>query len=202
MLLQIYTMRYSTFVFLIFLMFGFKSNAQQHQISGGMGVGSTTQILNGIAEFGSAFSSMFFNGAYSTNTRNTGEFRLSYAYTPKERWHFGGTFSYNHADADIYKTDEKIGDRHNDFYTFAGETSYSFLNKEKVKLYALVGAGVTFGTTSKTIYHPIETYTNSGTLFNFQISPFGIQFGKEWGGFAELGFGYRGLISFGMFYNL
>lgn len=178
------------------------SMAQEHKFSTGMGIGTTSHIINGFVEFGSTFGSVFLNSARIANTRNTGEFRISYAYIPGERWHFGGTFSYNHAESDIFKNNEKIGYRNNDFYTLAGESGYFFFKREKWKLYALVGAGISFGTSSEVRYEPRKVFVGNGTLFNFQISPVGIQYGKNWGGFAELGFGYRGVMSFGLFYNL
>lgn len=186
----------------LFLIFSFNSKAQEqqkrHQISGGMGVASTAQIINSFVEFLSGYSK-----SRLTNSHNIGEFRLSYTYRPKERWHFGGTFSYNHTDSDIYRNDEKIGDRRNAFYTLAVEAGYFYLKREKVKLYSQMGAGVSFVTNTETeINYPDNSRKNSGVLFNSHYSPIGIQYGKDWGGFAEIGFGYRGILSAGLFYNL
>ncbi|HLW30633.1 MAG TPA: hypothetical protein VKX40_00105 [Aequorivita sp.] len=176
--------------------------SQEHQISAGMGIGSTNQILDGFLSFGSAFSAVFFDSSYHDKTKNLGEFRLAYAYTPKERWGFGGAFSYNYSEFDIIRKEEKLGEQTNSYYTLAAETSYSFLKKEKLNLYVLLGAGATLGTAKQTKLKQNTEITGDDIFFNFQITPIGISYGKHWGGFAELGFGYRGLFSFGVFYDL
>ncbi|QAA80537.1 hypothetical protein EI546_01795 [Aequorivita sp. H23M31] len=176
------------------------SYSQKHQISAGMGIGSSNQILD-VME--SAFSPIFFSSSTLNQTSEIGEFRLSYAYTPLERWHYGATVSYSSTNFDVNFDQEKIGEQVNTYYTLAAETSYSYLKKEKVNMYALVGAGATFGTSKKQIQH--SDYDVDGdyhdTFFNFQVTPIGVSYGKQWGGFAELGFGYRGIFSFGVFYN-
>lgn len=184
-----------------FLWAGLQSHAQEHEISAGMGLGSTTQILDEFLGFGSAFSAVFFNTSYLDKTKNLGEFRLAYAYTPKEKWHFGGAFSYNQSEFEAMKSGEKLGEQTNTYYTLAGEASYSFLKKESLNLYVLMGLGATFGSVKQTKYVDREDVRSHGTLFNFQITPIGISYGKQWGGFAEMGFGYRGLLSFGVFYR-
>lgn len=184
-----------------FLLLSLQLHAQEHEISAGMGLGSTVQILDEFLSFGYAFSAVYFNSSYLDKTKNLGEFRLAYAYTPKERWHFGGAFSYNLSEFEAVKRGEKFGEQTNTYYTLAGEASYSFLKKEKLKLYALFGMGATFGSVKQTRYAQEDVVRSHGTMFNFQITPIGIRYGKQWGGFAEMGFGYRGLLSFGAFYR-
>lgn len=178
------------------------SYSQEHQIAAGMGIGSTSQILDGFLSFGTAFSSVFFDSSYHDKTKNIGEFRVAYAYTPKEKWHFGGAFSYNYSEFDIIRKKEKLGEQTNSYYTLAAETSYSFLKKEKLNLYVLLGAGATLSTAKQTKIQTNTEITGDDLFFNFQITPIGISYGNHWGGFAELGFGYRGLLSFGVFYDL
>jgi len=174
------------------------SYSQEHQISVGMGIASSNQILDA---FESGFSTIFIPSSSPSETSNIGEFRLAYAYSPKERWQYGAAFSYSQSEFDVKFLDEKIGEQVNTYYTVAAETTYAFLIKEKLKLYALLGAGATFGTAEQT-NTTLNTVTDSNdTLFNFQVTPIGISYGKQWGGFAEVGFGYRGVLSFGAFYK-
>lgn len=198
-------MKNSLFILIAFLFFFSKSNAQEHQISAGMGTGTTTQILDIFTEIGTGFSSIFFGSPYVGNTSNSGEYRISYAYTPKEKWHFGAAFSYRATKSDVFQKKEnyiKIGKRTNNYYTLAGETAFSFLNKEKVRLYALVGAGATIGTSNRKSIESGAKSSETDAFFNFQVTPFGVSYGKQFGGFAELGFGYRGLFSFGVYYRM
>ncbi len=178
------------------------SFSQEHQVSVGMGVGSTPQIIDAFMEIGSDFSLIFFHATSTLNkTNNIGEYRLAYGYTPKDRWNFGGAFSFNQSQFDVVSTEGKIGERVINYYTLAAESSYYFMKKEKLKLYALLGAGATLGSLKEKDFLSDKENRSRGTFFNFQITPIGISYGKQWGGFAELGFGYRGILSFGVFYN-
>lgn len=170
--------------------------SQEHQISVGYGVGSSNQILD---VFENAFTTIFFPNATLNETSSLGELRFAYAYTPKEKWHFGSVFSYSQTDYDVMDRGVKIGEQVNSYYTLAAETSYSFVKRDKLNLYSLLGLGATIGTSEQNTTN--ATSDSHDTFFNFQVTPFGISYGKQWGGFAEAGFGYRGLFSFGAFYK-
>lgn len=186
----------------LLLIANFTSYSQKHQVSGGVGIASSSQIMDAFLEFASIFPFSMYDSPRIVNTQNIGEFRVSYAYTPQERWSFGGTLSYNHSKSDVFYKEREIGKRTNNFITLAGETGFNYLNREKIRLYALVGAGLTYAVISETDHELRETFDSSDGIFNFHVSPIGIQIGQKWGGFAEAGFGYRGLLSAGVFYNL
>lgn len=180
-----------------FLLICSNSYSQKNQISAGYGIASSNQILD---VFENIFSNVLFPSGNLSETSSMGEFRLAYAYTPKERWRFGTALSYSQTDFDVSNNGVKIGEQVNSYFTIAGETSYSFLKKEKLNLYSLLGAGATIATAKQTTTN--ATADSQDTFFNFQVTPFGISYGKQWGGFAEVGFGYRGVLSFGAFYNI
>ncbi|MCK4288204.1 MAG: hypothetical protein KAW86_03280, partial [Bacteroidales bacterium] len=46
-----------------------------------------------------------------------------------------------------------------------------------------------------------QEQTNNINHFNFQITAVGVRLGKSLGGFMELGFGYKGLLNFGLSYQ-
>lgn len=187
--------------FCVLLFLGNQSYSQEHQISAGMGVGSTSQIFDGLRSIGSAFSAMFLNSNALVNTKTVGEFRLSYAYAPKKRWTFGGTFSYNHSEFDVIARNGKIGEQVNDYYTLGAESSFYYLQKNRLRLYGLMGAGATFASATQNNFETDTHSRSNGTFFNFQVTPIGVSYGKQWGGFAELGIGYRGILSFGAYYR-
>ena len=178
------------------------SYSQEHQISAGMGVGSTSQILDAFLKIGNDFKSSLFDSSYINTTENYGEFRLSYFYTPKDRWSYGAAFSLNKTNFDVLHIQEKLGKQETNYYTVAAETSYSFLKRDRLNLYSLFGAGATFGAVKQTEFATGVIRHSDGTIFNIQITPIAVRYGKRFGGFVELGFGYRGLFSFGAFYTL
>lgn len=176
--------------------------SQQHQLSVGMGLGTTSQILDVFTELGSGFSGIAFNSDYERKTKNVGDFRIGYAYTPKKRWSFGAAFSYNYSEFDVFNSGEKIGEQSNTYYTVAAETSYYYMKKEKTKLYGLLGVGGTFVTLDANDQINNISEKSNDSFPNYHFTPIGVSYGKTWGGFAEIGIGYRGLFSFGLFYDL
>lgn len=181
-------MKYSCIIILLLLIFGFESYSQHHQISGGMAFGSITFDRLHDFSFG------------RKNVREQREFRLSYAYVPQERWQYGASVMYGHSKSDMTLRGDVFAHRYVDYYGIAGETSYAYHNREKLKLYALVGAGVSFATE---FYRNFDDFNKieKHRFFEYHITPIGIRYGKKWGGFAEIGYGYRGFISIGLFYN-
>lgn len=186
------------FIIAVFLTLCSHSYSQKHQISAGMGLASSNQILD---VFESSLTFLFVQGSALNETGQVGEFRIAYAYIPQERWRFGGSLSFSQTDYDVIHDQLKHGEQANSYYTLAAESSYAYLKREKFNMYALVGAGATFRNSKQINFYLGEDETLSDTLFNFQITPIGASYGKQWGGFAELGFGYRGIFSFGLFYN-
>jgi|26BtaG_2_1085354.scaffolds.fasta_scaffold00130_1 hypothetical protein len=178
------------------------SYSQEHKLSAGMGLGSTNQILDIFQVVGTGFTAITLNSNYLSQTKNRGEFRLAYAYTPKNRWSYGAAFSYSRSDFDVINQEGKIGEQASSYYTLAAETTYYYMKKEKTKLYGLLGAGATFINMDVTDSASQSSTRSNDSFFNFQITPIGVSYGKNWGGFAEIGVGYRGLFSFGVFVDL
>jgi hypothetical protein len=96
----------------------------------------------------------------------------------------------------------------------------NYINRKWVKFYGLVGVGADLLLIKYVPYNNApfvegqpnsqggnytynNIYGNSTTafipFFNFQISPLCLKVGRQIGGFLELGYGYRGLISGGLY---
>jgi hypothetical protein len=82
--------------------------------------------------------------------------------------------------------------------TIAPELDFRYLRREKFNLYSTLGIGYSNfkykGKASESSY--------SDGRFVFHLGLLGIRFGNKFGGFAELGFGYKGLINFGINYQI
>lgn len=83
--------------------------------------------------------------------------------------------------------------------TVAGEGLFAYMNKPTVRLYGFIGAGYTNMTYRRTRNSSSNTETESGGSFNFQVTPIGVSFGQQFGGFLELGVGYKGVINIGAY---
>ena len=75
---------------------------------------------------------------------------------------------------------------------------YSYLNKGNFALYERLGAGEALYK-QKYTSNEGKKDTNDNVHFNFQITPIGIKYGSRFGVFAEAGFGYKGILSAGLF---
>lgn len=87
--------------------------------------------------------------------------------------------------------------------TVAVELNYIYRIRKYVDVYTFAGFGPTFKTaTTNYVYSAISAEAPSKTVrssdFSFHYCPVGVRIGGRIGGFAELGFGYKGLLSGGL----
>jgi hypothetical protein len=77
----------------------------------------------------------------------------------------------------------------------AFECVFHHYDKGNVAIYSLAGLAHYF-TQDQMINYSDQTYSDGG--MTFQATPLGVRFGKTVGVFAELGFGYKGILNFGI----
>ncbi len=81
-------------------------------------------------------------------------------------------------------------------FTLAPEAKFKYLNSgNKFNLYGLLGAGVTVLQSKD---YEDRSNDKSAVHFNLQVTPLGIEYGGNVKGFAELGFGYKGILNVGV----
>jgi len=84
------------------------------------------------------------------------------------------------------------------FYTMALDLSVNYVNKPTYQLYGNIGAGASLIQFSDNKTTNPDERLEQVPFFNMHISPLGIRFGKTIGGFAEVGWGYKGFINAGI----
>lgn len=182
---------------MLLMSISYRVYAQEHQVTTGVGVLSTNQIAD---VFFSVAKDMISDLAGSNtdleNKRSVGEFRVGYAYHPIERFSVGASVSYLQTIADAVTDGTVQGEYKSRYLTVAAEGTYYYLSRRNVRLYGLIGAGLT---NLSSDYRGDDAANN---VFNLHVSPIGITFGNRFGGTAEIGFGYRGIFSLGLFYRL
>ena len=95
----------------------------------------------------------------------------------------------------------RIGSYKRTAFTVAPELRLGYGTKPFVNFYALLGLGSTF------IVERIENDATNQKIsmndnyFTFQVTPFGIRVGKKLSGFAEIGYGYKGIMRLGASYK-
>ncbi len=113
---------------------------------------------------------------------------------------------------------DKIGTFSINMLTAAIEYRRFYVNSKYFKLYSSTGYGISYvglnakfnnGIQNSSYYYgtdlslaPSQDYTEIILYRTWHVTPIGIAVGNGLSGFAELGLGYRGLISFGISYKL
>jgi len=172
-----------------------KSQERPNQFSAGYGVITIDEEL---AIIESVISSVITVGNYNLeNQQMSGAFVFTYNYALSKIVHLGGAFVYENITEDVMVSKEKKGEFKRDFYTIAAEGRFSYLNASFFQMYSGVGAGVTFNT-DKFISTDGSENSDSQTHFNFQINLLGLRVGNAFGAYAELGYGYKGIVNAGI----
>lgn len=109
--------------------------------------------------------------------------------------------AFEKATGDYEQRDQKVGSFIRNTYTVALEGKYLYLNEEDFRLYGLAGLGYSFN--QQEIQKPAEwtDFLVEKHHFNGHISPVGVEVGRQLSGFAEAGFGYKGVLNLGLHYR-
>ncbi len=135
------------------------------------------------------------------NYRGSGIISLTYRHVSKNEYMFWGIgASYNQTVSDIYNVGQLEGELKRSFITIAIEGHYRYQNMKKIQLYSGIGIGYTFGNETLVPTTHSGNASSSGSInqFAWQINAIGIRIGNSIAGFAEFGYGYKGIINVGL----
>lgn len=169
---------------------------KKHEFYAGFGLVSTSSVLD---VFSDMLATSLTAGTYvKNNTTWSGNIHAGYKYLPSKHTAVGLTYTYTKSTGDVSYSGSKAGTIDNLYHTIAAEFDYRYISRPMFKLYSSVGAGVTINNET---YKPAsgDNEKNNQAHFNFQVSPIGVKVGNSIGFFAEAGFGYKGIISAGLF---
>lgn len=189
-------------VFLVIFLCANYVSAQKgtHEIYAHYGMASDNAILDGLSKI---LGTVFTLGYYQPqNIHYSGDFGLTYRYNLSNRFSLGATAMYEQSTYNSYFNNEFKGNGTTSFISVAAEGNLKYVKGTNVCLYGYLGFGATvIG------YHFKPSTENNETIerkipffmFNMQITPLGISVGKNIGGFAELGVGYKGILTLGAY---
>lgn len=177
-------------------------NAQQKgtsEIKAGYGVLSSNEI-------GKVFTDIIitpFSETKTTDEKHSGALFIGYNYAVKDNWTIGTDLVYERYTASVNKQNLTVASQKNDIYTLAVNSTYSYISKPKFRMYSGVGLGYTFSNEKLSPNQSdVQSVSSKSSSFNFQVIGAGIRRGGKIAGFAELGFGYKGIINLGISYQL
>ena len=133
---------------------------------------------------------------------------ITYRYWFAEHFGLGGVFAFDYNSVKVYNgadpKDQSVQMRNvNRYYmTFAAEPTFNYVYKPTWQLYGYLGLGATIVTFSSATFSD-GTHANVSRVpyINLHLTPLGMRFGNEFGGFFEFGYGYKGIINAGLSYR-
>lgn len=190
---------------------GHYSNAQSKkgdvEFSLGYGAFSAPKIRNeandlfrGVATLGSQ---------YETNKSTYGPLSLTGSYAVTNKFKLGLTFTLERDKSELWSkllnddNHKKQGDINVDSYGVMASGTFSYLNREYVQLYSglAMGVGLRRESFDKEPTSSMMLESSSSTRFAYQITGIGVRLGGKLAGFAEVGYGYKGIVSTGIAYR-
>lgn len=194
-------------LFFVILFSTYNVNAQdrRNEIRLGVGIFSTSEFIDALSDM---IVSAVPIGAKVENASSIGAWHVGYRYLLTDRWAVGGSFIFDYETADAMGytfnsvPEGKIGEFQRFHYTLGAEVDYKYIARKKFALYSSLGVGATLYQQTYKSLNSTQKDSDNIIHFNFQVTPIGLRYGNIWGGFFEVGFGYKGIVNIGMFYSL
>ncbi|GEM_PF-585310 len=189
-------------ILLLFVLFRVNAPAQEkkHELELGLGIWNMNEIIN---TFSDIIISSIPNDVKMKDGNSFGSLHAGYKYRFTDRLGLGGLLAYDYSYDKGELSGVEVGKFYKNHYTLAFEADYNYVVSDKFKMYALAGLGGTLYTLRYKDFDDSRKNDSDATpYFTFQITPVGLKFGKNIGGFLEFGFGYRGIINAGAFIRL
>ncbi len=182
-------------------MIGIGASAQdeKHELSVGVGFGTTGEIYDAVSNIGWAFVN-----CEDESKGFTGAINLDYGYHVSPKLVVTGTVSFARLKDEMYnkKDHSYAGSSRNTYIAIMPGVKYNWLNKSKVAVYSRASVGVHLIDINDEIVGSTDDSGNGlQATIAYQVSPIGIEAGGKLRGYAELGFGATGIISAGLRYK-
>ena len=177
-----------------------KTQRPRHEFQ--FGIGDHTMYRSGF------FDEYYYNYEHERNVKWFGSdtyiktkiytpvFSLTYHYRLLKWLSFGGYISYANASTKKINilTEEKTT-FHEHFVAIAPSVRFTYLNRKYVTLYSGLGISMTWN------FNQDEDGMKTWSYVSGQLTLVGVSVGKKWYGFAELGYGDKGIITAGFGYR-
>ncbi|CAI2765691.1 outer membrane beta-barrel protein [Flavobacterium collinsii] len=195
-------MKKSIIVCVIFLTFGTTvvkaQETGKHEVNLTYSDGIPMTFVDG---FSDALSSAILGQKLNSKTTSSGNFGLGYRNQITERIRVGGDIAFQQEQTEQSDKNNKfIGKRTNRYLMVMPTIAFSYIKTDWLDFYGSAAAGVVLERYTQTEPNRAAVKDNAAD-FAFQVNPAGIRVGKKLGVFAEVGFGYRGIVSAGLNYK-
>lgn len=192
----------------------------KHEVQVSIGTASNSEIVSG---FGNAFEAL--GEAVITSIMTAGQamafdsydnesytpaIAVGYYYNVTPLIAVGGYAAYNGMNRDVIaniKTEnshkkEKVGESSRSNYSLMPSVKFHWVRKKNFGFYSKLGVGFTMMTEKCKSDEGGKSESETDTMFDFDITPFGVDGGSEYlRGFVELGMGEQGVLCAGLRYK-
>ena len=178
----------------------------KHEIYAGFGLLNDNQILAMATDIVGTIVTLGYlvrPGSYRAFTPFMG-----YRYWFSKHFGLGGIFAFDYNSVKVYNgtdpKDQSVQMREiNRYYmTFAVEPTFNYVYKPAWQLYGYLGLGGTIVTFADATFNDgTKAIISRLPYVNVHFTPIGMRFGKEFGGFLEFGYGYKGILNAGFSYR-
>ena len=152
-----------------------------------------------VVELTTLLSSEYSSEGYDGDSRNhkfSGIAAVGYSFFVHPRVSVGLDFGYGYGSADMYITDSDTAPVTLPIFS----ASYTYWQQGPMECSGALYLGVSYQ--DESIERSNEDYfipeANDRLRFSYHITAIKFRYGETFGGFAELGFGYRGLVNVGL----
>lgn len=161
----------------------------------GYGFVSDVEIIARFAGTYSKIASGISGDPVSSEYSTSGAFILGYNFFVSPKVNIGPELNVVTVTIrERYSSGEQVNDRFL-FTNLSARFDYRYVRRENLQMYSGLALGGSY--ISDRSNDPSRD-DRSGAFISYQLNFFGIRFGGEWGGYAELGFGRNGLLNAGI----
>jgi hypothetical protein len=132
--------------------------------------------------------------------KGSGMFSASATFQTMGRWGFGIDAVYGKTEAIFRYPNTSTQEPTSKWFTVMGRVNFTYytdvVNAPNIQIYGGIAAGSSFRDAQ--VEKGGTTKTFNQNYFAYQITPFGIRTGQKIGFWAELGYGFKGLLNAGL----
>lgn len=161
------------------------------EIDAGYGIITAQDIITGVSTVVS--SALLAHAVERVDGKGFGALFVNLDYYVGDKTAVGIQLNYAHYQTNYKMSSGNIESLKTKYFSPMLHTKYNWVNKPILNIYSAAAVGATFYTSKNEAGEKKNI-----TSFAFQASPIGLRVGNKVAFFAELGFGFQGLISGGL----
>lgn len=169
-----------------------------NEVYAGVGLITTNMILN----LGSEVLVTGFSAGHITypNSKGIPAIGIGYKIAPADRWMVSFDAYYESSKSEVFFDDVKNGNVRYSYLTLGLGTDFHYVSTSWFQMYSGLGIAYSFEN-GRYDGSNTDIQDNKHNYINFHLNALGFRFGKAFAGFAEIGFGYKGLLHAGLSYQ-